>query len=199
MKNRNKIWTMVFIGIILSLNFCGKDNQTKTKGKNEMAKAQEAIMKNIDITSSAFSEGDTIPVKFTCDGSDVSPALTWSSLPDGTKSLALICDDPDASRGTWVHWVLFNIPPIVTGLPEAVAVSKDENLKGTIEGLTDFGNNSYGGPCPPGGPAHRYYFKIYALDKTLDLSLKVTKTDVEKAIEGHILAMGQLMGTYKRK
>jgi len=199
MKNRTKLWTLVSIGILLSVVFCGNENQADTKGEQKMAKAQESEMKNIEISSPAFLEGDTIPVKFTCDGTDVSPALTWSAPPEGTKSLALICDDPDAPRGTWVHWVLFNIPPTITGLPEAVVIDKDESIKGALEGVTDFGNNTYGGPCPPRGPAHRYYFKIYAMDQILELTEKATKADVEKAMKGHILAMGQLMGTYKRK
>jgi len=199
MKNRTKLWTLVSIGILLSVVFCGNENQADTKGEQKMAKAQESEMKNIEISSPAFLEGDTIPVKFTCDGTDVSPALTWSAPPEGTKSLALICDDPDAPRGTWVHWVLFNIPPTITGLPEAVVIDKDESIKGALEGVTDFGNNTYGGPCPPRGPAHRYYFKIYTMDQILELTEKATKADVEKAMKGHILAMGQLMGTYKRK
>jgi len=199
MKNRAQIWTAALIGILLNLAFCAKDNQADKRGEQKMAKAQESQMKNIEIKSSAFSEGDTIPMKYTCDGSDVSPTLTWSGLPEGTKSLALICDDPDAPRGTWVHWVIFNIPPNIAGLAEAAAISEDANLEGAIEGVTDFGDNSYGGPCPPRGPAHRYFFKIYALDKMLDLKGKATKADVENAMKGHILAMGQLMGKYQRK
>jgi len=198
MKNIAKIWSMIFIGILLSLAFCGNGKQANMKEEQKLAKLEEFQTNKLEISSSAFTEGDTIPVKFTCDGSDVSPVLTWVAPPEGTKSLALICDDPDAPRGTWVHWVLFNIPPIVKSLSEAVEINKEDSLKGAVEGLTDFGNNSYGGPCPPRGPAHRYFFKIYALDKRLDLNATATKSDVEKAMKGHILAMGQLMGTYKR-
>jgi Raf kinase inhibitor-like YbhB/YbcL family protein len=199
MKNLNKTWLLALSGIFISLIFCGKDNQAELKKEQKTAIVQELKMKNIEITSPAFAEGDTIPVKFTCDGSDVSPELTWSAPPEGTKSLALICDDPDAPRGTWVHWVLFNIPPIVVGLSEAAEISQTDSTKGAIEGVTDFGNNSYGGPCPPRGPAHRYFFKIYALDQALDLTRQAKKADIEKAMKGHILGMGQLMGKYQRK
>lgn len=145
----------------------------------------------ITLTSSAFSEGGTIPKKHTCDGEDVSPALNWSGIPEGTKSLALIMDDPDAPAGTWVHWVLYDLPPDLTGLPEGT--------RGLgVEGMTSFREPGYGGPCPPRGKPHRYFFKLYALDKILGLKAGVTKGDLEKAMQGHVLAQGQLMGTYGR-
>lgn len=145
----------------------------------------------IQITSPAFTEGGTIPKKFTCDGSDVSPQLDWTGVPQGTKSLALIADDPDAPMGTWVHWVLFDLPADLTGLPEGVSGV------GT-PGKNDFRKLTYGGPCPPKGAPHRYYFKLYALDTTLNLKEGATKADIEKAMQGHILAQGQLMGKYGR-
>ena len=150
----------------------------------------------LEISSTAFSEGEMIPTRYTCDGPDVSPDLSWSGVPDTAKSLALICDDPDAPMGTWVHWVLFNIPSSASGLP--AEISSDAALEsGARHGSNDFGRLGYGGPCPPGG-THRYYFKLYALDTELNLDSGVTKDQLLEAMEGHILAEAQLMGTYKR-
>jgi len=152
---------------------------------------------NLTITSKAFAEGGMIPVKYTCDGEDVSPPLAISGVPEKTKSLALISDDPDAPRGTWVHWVLYNLPPGTRELPEKMP-AKEILDSGARHGITDFGRFGYGGPCPPGG-THRYFFKVYALDVVLNLSGKITKKDLVAAMQGHILAEGQLMGKYKRK
>ena len=150
----------------------------------------------LEITSSAFSEGEMIPTGYTCDGPDVSPDLAWTGVPETTQSLALICDDPDAPMGTWVHWVLFNIPPGARGLPGEI--SPDAALEnGARHGTNDFGRLGYGGPCPPGG-THRYFFKLYALDTELDLASGITKAQLVEAMEGHILAEAQLMGKYKR-
>jgi len=151
----------------------------------------------IQLTSSAFKEGEPIPSKFTCEGEDISPPLKWSDLPQGTKSLALISDDPDAPVGTWVHWVIYNIPPTVNELEEGIPTAK-EVPNGAKQGMNDFKKIGYGGPCPPSG-THRYFFKLYALDIELGLDPGATKNDLLKAIEGHILEMGQLMGTYQRK
>jgi Raf kinase inhibitor-like YbhB/YbcL family protein len=148
------------------------------------------------LTSSVFTEGAMIPVKYTCDGQDVSPPLAWSEVLAGAKSLALICDDPDAPVGTWVHWVLFNLPPTSTGLPEGVPAEK--TLKGGgVHGLNSWRRIGYGGPCPPGG-THRYFFKLYALDATLSLGNNAAAKDVQAAMKGHVLAEAQLMGRYKR-
>jgi Raf kinase inhibitor-like YbhB/YbcL family protein len=148
------------------------------------------------ISSSAFSEGQAIPIRYTCDGPDVSPDLAWSGVPDGAASLALICDDPDAPMGTWVHWVLFNIPADADGLPAEIPA--DAALEsGARHGTNDFRRLGYGGPCPPGG-THRYFFKLYALDTMLELDSGITKAQLLEAMEGHILAAGQLMGTYSR-
>jgi hypothetical protein len=148
--------------------------------------------------SPAFEEGKPIPVAYTCDGKDVSPPLNWEGAPEGTRSFALICDDPDAPMGTWVHWVLFNIPADSTSLPEGVPT--DAKLPdGARQGLSDFGRTGYGGPCPPRGKPHRYFFKLYALDTVLELEGNIRKADLERAMAGHVLAQAQLMGTYQRK
>ena len=150
----------------------------------------------LDIKSSAFGEGEFIPIKYTCDGEDVSPPLSWAQLPKETKSIVLICDDPDAPMGTWVHWVLFGLSPDTLELPEGVSHEK-EVLGGAKHGLNSFRKYGYGGPCPPGG-THRYFFKLYAVDTQVDLNAGATKNEVLDAIKGHILAEGQLMGRYSR-
>jgi len=150
----------------------------------------------IKVKSEAFEEGGMIPKKYTCDGEDASPPLSWTGVPEGTEALALICDDPDAPVGTWVHWVIFNIPPDTTGLSENIPPERVLE-SGARQGRNDFGNIGYGGPCPPRG-THRYYFKLYALDKKVDLEPGATKDELLKAMEGHILAEGKLMGRYKR-
>lgn len=148
------------------------------------------------VTSSAFGEGAMIPKKYTCDDINVSPPLEWSQAPEGTKTFAIICDDPDAPSGTWVHWVLYNLPSNIDKLSENV--SPMESLSnGAKQGKNDFGKTGYGGPCPPGG-THRYYFKVYALAKELYLKAGITKAELLKAMEGGILAEGELMGRYKR-
>lgn len=148
------------------------------------------------ITSAAFKDGGFIPKKYTCDSSNVSPPLQWSDVPGDTKSIALICDDPDAPMGTWVHWVIYNIPPDINSLPEDVPA--DRTLEtGAMQGTNDFRKIGYGGPCPPGG-THRYFFKIYALDKLFELNPGLTKDDLLNAMGGHILSEGKLMGRYSR-
>ncbi len=152
---------------------------------------------SLQLTSSAFSHEGSVPAAYTCDGRDISPSLAWTAPPAGTKRLALISDDPDAPMGTWVHWVVYNIPPAVKQLAEAFPATA-ELPDGTRQGMTDFGRVGYGGPCPPGG-THRYYFKLYALDTALSLGPGVTKRQLEEAMQGHILAEAQLMGRYRRK
>lgn len=151
----------------------------------------------MELKSQAFDAGNMIPAKYTCDGQDISPPLSWSDPPAATMSFALISDDPDAPMGTWVHWVLWNIPvnarTLEENLPKTASLAN-----GAKQGTTDFHRVGYGGPCPPSG-THRYYFKLYALDTTLDLPSSTTKKDLEKAIEGHILAQTELMGTYRRR
>jgi Raf kinase inhibitor-like YbhB/YbcL family protein len=152
---------------------------------------------NVTVTSSAFREGETIPKQYTGDGKDVSPPLKWEGVPEDTRTLALICDDPDAPRGIWVHWVLFNLPGDLGQLNEGIPVNK-VLANNARQGKNDFGKIGYGGPAPPRGKPHRYFFKLYALDTPLDLQPGATKDQVVAAMQGHILAEGQLMGQYSR-
>jgi hypothetical protein len=150
----------------------------------------------LQLTSTAFEKGAPIPLKYSCDGEDISPPLDWSDPPAGTQSFALICDDPDAPGGTWVHWVLFNIPAGARSLNEEI--SPDTTLAdGSVHGTSSFNSLGYGGPCPPSG-THRYFFKLYALDKVLELEAGANKADLEAAMENHILAQAELLGTYAR-
>ena len=159
--------------------------------------SKEGPAMTIELTSPAFAGGQPIPKKHTCEGSDVSPPLQWASVPEGVKSFALVCDDPDAPMGTWVHWVLYDIPAGARELGENVP-KKPALDNGARQGANDSRRPGYGGPCPPPGNPHRYFFTLYALDAMLSLEEGATKKDVDKAMRGHILAQGQLMGTYKR-
>ena len=152
---------------------------------------------DITITSSAFEDGGMIPLKYTCDGNNISPPLKWQGIPAKTKSIAIICDDPDAPMGTFVHWVLFNLPPETEGLDENFP-DEETFPDGARQGITDFGKTGYGGPCPPSG-THRYFFKIYALDTKVDMASIADKPALIKAMEGHLLARGRLMGRYERQ
>jgi Raf kinase inhibitor-like YbhB/YbcL family protein len=164
------------------------------------SQAAESTNKNaISVTSSAFAEGAAIPEEYTCQGKDISPPLKWSGVPSEAKSLALVMDDPDAPMGTWVHWVLYDLASSMTELPEGMSAREHISAGSGKEGLNDFKRLGYGGPCPPAGKPHRYFFKLYALDTTLDLKPGAKKKDLERAMEKHILAQGQLIGTYKRK
>jgi Raf kinase inhibitor-like YbhB/YbcL family protein len=152
----------------------------------------------LQLSSSAFSSGQTIPIKYTCEGQDLSPPLEWTGLPAETKSLALIIDDPDAPdpdapKMTWVHWILYNIPPSTKGLSEGVTAFPS----GTLEGLNDWKRTRYGGPCPPIG-SHRYFHKLYALDTVLSSLKQPTKAQLEKAMEGHIIASAEYIGIYRK-
>ncbi len=155
----------------------------------------------LSLTSPRFAPGGEIPSLFTCEGKDLSPRLDWSGVPPGTKSLALVVDDPDAPdprapKMTWVHWILYDLPPVASGLAEAVR--PPDLPAGTREGVNDWGRTGYGGPCPPTG-RHRYFHKLYALDVVLPDLLRPSKAKLEKAMEGHVLARAELMGTYQKK
>jgi len=160
--------------------------------------AYEAIMA-FSLSSTAFKDGTAIPIQHTCDGADVSPPLAWSSAPAGTRTFALIADDPDAPAGTWVHWVLYNLPAAVSDLPEDIAKVESLDLGGARQGRNDFRRPGYGGPCPPPGPAHRYFFRLYALDASLTLKAGAQKKDLEAAMQGHVLGTAQLVGSYARQ
>src|SRR5437773_1877807 len=157
----------------------------------------EKTSMTIQITSTVFEAGQAIPARHTCSGDDVSPPLAWSGVPSQAKSLALVCDDPDAPAGTWVHWVVYGIPPSATAFPEGVA-KRDTLADGTLQGTNDFRRIGYGGPCPPLGKPHRYFFKLYALDSKLNLKPGATTNAVEQAMKGHVLARAELMGRYGR-
>ncbi len=150
----------------------------------------------LDIESSVIKHKGYIPDRYTCEAQNFSPSLSWSNVPKNTKTFVLICDDSDAVFKSWVHWVIFNIPKDVRGIKENIS-AEDLALEGIIQGKNDFGKLGYGGPCPPKGKPHKYFFKLYALDESLSLEEGVTKKDVLEAIEGHILAETKLMAFYQ--
>jgi hypothetical protein len=151
---------------------------------------------NLQLKTTAFRPGGTIPTPFTCSGENISPALSWGQPPPGTKSFVLVMDDPDAPAGTWVHWIVYNLPPSARGLPGHVPAGNIAG--GGKQGVNDFPTEYYSGPCPPPGKAHRYFFHLYALDTTLDLRAPVHRRDVDAAMRGHVLAQGELIGTFAR-
>ncbi len=148
------------------------------------------------LTTSAFEQGGTIPAKYTCKGTNVSPDLQWDEPPAGTQSFALIMDDPDAANGLWIHWVLFNLPPSARSLPEGLPAG-EKTAEGAVQGFNSSRHHGYDGPCPPSG-THRYFFKLYALDTRLDLSPSANASDLIKAASGHILANTELMGLFSK-
>ena len=150
---------------------------------------------SLSLNSDAFNEGGVIPSKFTCEGDDVAPPLEWNGVPENAQSLVLIVDDPDAPKMTWVHWVVYNLPPDVKGLPEGAMANMLP--VGTKQGLNDWNNIGYGGPCPPTG-RHRYFFKLYVLDTVLKNMNSPTKAEIEAAMQGHVIAQAELVGTYKK-
>jgi len=161
------------------------------RSEKKIAQPEIISSKFMKIESSAFSNNQFIPAKYTCDGEDINPPLKISEVPKGAKSLVLIVDDPDAPMGTWLHWTVWNISPEIEEIPE------NNVPEGAVEGITDFGKLGYGGPCPPSG-IHRYFFKLYALDKSLELESSAKSKDIEKAMEGYILDQAQLIGMYSR-
>jgi len=150
----------------------------------------------LELKSPAFKQGGKIPERYTCDGDDISPPLKWDNVPKGTKSFVIICDDPDAPMGTWVHWVYYDIPATVKELPENILPEENPSIGGT-QGINDFKRIGYGGPCPPWG-THRYFFKLYALDDMLNLPAGLTKDQVLKRMKGHIIEKSILVGIYSR-
>jgi Raf kinase inhibitor-like YbhB/YbcL family protein len=189
-----KIRLLLVVLIAILLPSCGGGPQGGTTVPSEEAKGAKMA---IEVTSPAFEDGAAIPSRYTCDGLDVSPPLSWGSVPDGTQSLALIADDPDAPGGTFVHWVIYDLPPDTRRLPEDVP-NRQTLPSGAAQGVNGAGSIGYIGPCPPSG-THRYFFKVYALDTELGLGGGATKEDALSAMEGHVLGEGQLMGTYRRR
>lgn len=151
----------------------------------------------LNVTSRAYAEGAPIPAQYTCQGENASPPLTWSAPPGGTQSFVLIMEDPDASR-LWDHWIVYNLPGSLTGLPPGIKTDADLP-GGALHGKNTSGRSEYAGPCPPGGPAHRYFIRVYALDGMLDLPGGASKADVQAAMQGHVLAEGELMGRYQKQ
>ena len=180
---------VILLVLILSLFLMCRAGEKSVK---EEKKYKEVKMVDLKVFSSSFKDGEIIPVKFTCDGENISPAIGWGELPAGVKSLALICDDPDAPSGDFVHWVVYNIPADIDGLKESAEISDIADL-----GMTNFGRRGYGGPCPPSG-YHHYHFKLYALDEMLETESNIDKYKLLKKMEGHILAKGEIVGLYKR-
>jgi Raf kinase inhibitor-like YbhB/YbcL family protein len=158
---------------------------------------QEGRAMSFVLRTPVFSDGGKIPQKYTCDGADVSPALNWSDAPARTESFAVIADDPDAPRGTWTHWIIWNISPNATALPEGVP-GVGESADGARQGKNDFKRIGYGGPCPPPGKPHRYFFRLYALDAKLDLTAGASRNELEHAMKTHVLSQTELMGKYGR-
>jgi len=187
---RECIWRMIAVLMALSLfaiSFAGCESK----------QPPEEVKTTLNVSTSAFEEGGRIPIKYSCEGEDVSPSLQWDEPPTGTQSFALIMDDPDTPVGVFKHWVIFNIPSDSQQLAEAIR-PQAQLPSGALQGKNDFGRIGYGGPCPPPGPAHRYHFTLYALDRALDATPGASKKQVLDAMEGHILAHGQLTGTYQR-
>lgn len=181
------------IGLGFLIAACQKTTPEKTPMVSPLPtlKGGEKTME-LKLTSRAFADGGQIPQKYTCDGEDVNPPLTISGVPENTQSLVLIVDDPDAPRGVWDHWLVWKISPTTGEVPENSVPA------GAVQGTNSFGKVSWGGPCPPPGPAHRYVFKLYALDISLDLAAGARKAEIEQALTGHILAQTQLVGRYGR-
>jgi len=204
MKIFNIVFSLLFSIIIFTIA-CGNAD----KEKPETSGTKMAMTDTMKLTSPDFNEGEMISPQFTCDSTDVSPLLVIENPPEDTKSFALICDDPDAPHGTWVHWVVFNIPADMRELPERFGNSGlikkaiDSSNVSIVQGKNDFGHTGYGGPCPPPGRDHRYFFRLYALDVYIEfvdvlISRGITRTELDEAMEGHILAETTLMGKYKR-
>ena len=183
------------VGLLLLMIGCARQAPPSTKPL-ENVNLPQTSPSAMQVTSTAIKEGQPIPRQYTCDGVNISPPLEWKGTPKSARTIAIIADDPDAPSGTWVHWVVYNLPAENIGLVENLPPTEDVKAGG-FQGKNDFQKIGYGGPCPPSG-AHRYFFKVYALDTELPLKGGATKAEVEKAMQGHIVAQGQLMGTYQR-
>lgn len=202
---------ILLVGVVLSFPVClaaqEKDKADETDdrarlGAHAPAQVVDALPPDVPeaklkLTSDAFRDGEVIPTRHSCEGDDLSPPLSWSNVPDGTRAFALICEDPDAPVGTWDHWVIFNLPGELTSLPEGVTAEADLG-EGVGRGLNSWQRTGYGGPCPPPGKPHRYFFRLYALAATVDLSDGATKQELLEAIKPLTLGHTELMGTFSR-
>jgi Raf kinase inhibitor-like YbhB/YbcL family protein len=187
---------LVALSLLATTALIGCSKESQPVPANVSAQRSQQQQGQMKVESAAIKEGQPIPRQYTCDGINISPPLEWSGVPKSAKTVAIIADDPDAPAGTWVHWVLYNLPAENIGLVENVPAT--ENLKaGGFQGKNSFGKLGYGGPCPPSG-THRYFFKVYAVDAELPLKAGATKSDLETAMQGHIVAQAQLMGTYQK-
>jgi len=192
---------IIFISLIFLISCSNKKTETPQSQQNQQQqtssqKKDESRNAKMKVTSTAFKEGGLIPSKFTCDGDNLSHELSWSGAPDNTKSFAIVCDDPDAPSGDWVHWVIYNIPPDVREFPENTP--RDKTLdNGAKQGKNDFGKTGYDGPCPQGG-THRYYFKVYALDIMPDSDPGLTRDELKQVMQNHILDQMTLLGKYHK-
>lgn len=192
-----KLLNTAILVSFLVFNITSCQNKSETGYNDKGASAVAETEQQFTLTSPIFLDKSEIPERYTCDGEDVSPPLQWSEPPAGTQSFALICDDPDAPRGDWVHWVIYDIPGNERSLEEAIP-ELDQFENGMSQGRNDFKRIGYGGPCPPPGKPHRYYFKLYALDEMTGLEPGATKAQLLKTIKGHVLAETHLMGKYQR-
>lgn len=186
---------LVIAGLVVGLS-AGCAKQPRVATPQASSPASNESNSQMKLMSSAFKDGEAIPRGYTCDGANVSPPLEWANAPKSVKTFALVVDDPDAPAGTWVHWVLYNLPGDTIGMTESTPLNPTL-ADGAMQGTNDFKKIGYGGPCPPSG-THRYFFKLYALDANLSLNPGATKADLEKSMEGHILSQAQLIGTYRR-
>ncbi len=186
--------TWLWVGgllILLALTACTSTPSTPSSGSTAPTEATPDDNPTLTVTSSAFAYGEPIPVRYTCDGANVSPPLSWSGAPSHTRAFVLIVDDPDAPMGTWLHWLIYDIPATTHELAEGAS---DVG----VVGLNSWQQPGYGGPCPPPGKPHRYFFRLYALDSPLNLPPGASRQEVERAMQGHVLAQGEWMGTYRR-
>ena len=187
MRMKARISLVLLLSLALLIPACKEKEET----------AEPKTTGGFVLTSTAFEFGKRIPTRYTCDGEDVSPPLSWKGIPEGTQSLVLVVEDPDAPRGTFIHWIIYNIPPNLPGLPEGVP-RKRELENGALQGINDFGVIGYRGPCPPPGKPHRYFFILRALDTKPALGPGASRAELEEAIKGHVLGEARLMGTYGR-
>lgn len=189
-------YLMIFAVIVMAVavsRFEGAAADDKIEKEGQMTTVKT---ESLSLRSEVFKAGEVIPRKYTCDGADVSPSLSWGGVPREAQELVLICEDPDAPAGLWTHWLLYGLSPETVNVTEGIP--KKDAVSGARQGKNTFGKVGYGGPCPPRGSTHRYFFKLYAVDRALDLKPGADRETVTKAIEGHVLAQGELMGRYGR-